>query len=242
MASPPGRHHTREMSLSARVPRLLATAVLSILTLTLSGCGQADPDRGEPSTTEESATSPTGAASGTESGSAHEQITAGGIAVVVRDHLGADAVRRFVTYEQEPGSVSVMVQLRGADAADNFAVSLYSPESGTDFDQSERCARSRAREGRSEIRCRTLADGTAVTVAEMTGGFSDDNVDGMVLYATVAPPAGGATMAMYESYDASPPLGATDLARIVTDPRLSWLTDPAVNRAGEKVEIRDLEG
>lgn len=223
------------MTLSARLPHLLVTAVLAGLTLPVAACG-------ETSTTDAStATFPTGGTSGTASAGGSEQITAGGIAVVVRDHLGTNAIRRFFTYEQEPGSVSVLVQLRGGDVADNFAVSLYSPESGTDFDQSERCARSRGREGRSEIRCRTLADGTALTVAEMTGGFSDDNVDGMVLYATAAPPGGGATMAMYESYDASPPLGATDLARIVTDPRLSWLTDPTVNRAGERVEISDLE-
>ena len=34
----------------------------------------------------------------------------------------------------------------------------------------------------------------------------------------------------------------TDLEQILGDPNLRWLVDSAVNKAGEKVPVRNLEG
>jgi len=35
---------------------------------------------------------------------------------------------------------------------------------------------------------------------------------------------------------------AADMARILSDPRLTWLTDPALNEAGEDVHVKELTG
>ncbi len=49
-------------------------------------------------------------------------------------------------------------------------------------------------------------------------------------------------MAMYETYDDSPAIIRADLEAVLTDPRLTWLTEPAVNDAGDKVEVKQLTG
>lgn len=221
------------MSIQPTLPRIVATLAV---TAAFTACGQGDPGAGSSTTT----TEPTPSASrGNES---PQQITPGGLAVIVREHLGAQTVREFTTYEPEPGSVSVMVRLRGGGPADYFGVSVYSPDAGSDFDLAERCTAGGPRGDQRRISCRTLEDGTQLMTAEMAEGFSDDNTDGLVLYATVVPAAGGAAMAMYESYDDTPPVSVAELDELVADPRLRWLTEAAVNDAGADVEVRELDG
>ena len=62
-----------------------------------------------------------------------ERITPEGIAVVVRDHLGPRAVRQFTTFEPEPGSVSLMIELCASGRSDNFAVTVSSPRQALQF-------------------------------------------------------------------------------------------------------------
>ncbi len=40
----------------------------------------------------------------------------------------------------------------------------------------------------------------------------------------------------------SPPIDARDLEGILSDPRLTGLTDPAVNEAGKDVDVEQLTG
>src|ERR671920_1497383 len=59
-----------------------------------------------------------------------EPITSAGIAAVVEDHLGADNIKLFGSYGDEPGSVDLIVGLRNAGRRDMFLVSAYSPGQG----------------------------------------------------------------------------------------------------------------
>lgn len=169
-----------------------------------------------------------------------EQITPEGIAAVVRDHLGSRAVRTFYSFEPEPGSVGLMLRLREGNRADHFAVNIYSPDQSEQFKAMADCPpkRPRHRHARS---CRVLEDGTTLTVQSTAEGFSDDNEKGGVLYGTAVSKAGGARMAMYESYDATAPVSPTQLEELLTDPRLVWMTDAAVNTAGKDITIRKLD-
>jgi hypothetical protein len=90
--------------------------------------------------------------------------------------------------------------------------------------------------------CRTLEDGTTVMTGETPYGFSDDNANGMVVFGTATTRENGTAMAMYESYDDSPSVSVADLDSILTDPRLTWLTDPALNEAGEDVHVKESTG
>jgi hypothetical protein len=74
------------------------------LALALTACGTAGPDTAEP--TGETSARESASPRASVSGESEEQITPGGIAVVVREHLGRDAVQRFFTYGREPGDVS----------------------------------------------------------------------------------------------------------------------------------------
>ncbi len=205
------------------------------LALALTGCGPAESDTAEPA---QGGNLADGSSSSEEpSVDREEQITPGGIAAIVLQHLGSDAVRKFVTYEPEPGSVSVTVQLRDA-TPHNFGVQVYSPERAELFSAAGQCPREPKRRGESQ--CRTLDNGTTVTTREDAQGFSDDNVDGMVISGTAITPEDGGALAMYESYDDSPAVSVADLEDLLTDPRLTWLTDPAVNEAGEGIRVQTL--
>lgn len=207
------------------------------LVLALTGCGPAESDTAEPA----QGGNPGDGSSSSEEPSVdrEEQITPGGIAAIVLQHLGSDAVRQFVTYEPEPGSVSVMVQLRDA-TPHNFGVQVYSPEQAELFSAAGQCPREPKRKGESQ--CRTLDNGTTVTTREDAQGFSDDNVDGMVISGTAITPEDGGALAMYESYDDSPAVSVADLEDLLTDPRLTWLTDPVVNKAGEDIDVKESTG
>ena len=224
-----------------RTSTLLGGLVGAVLTVTLTACGTATTGSAAPA--DGSRADPSAAAGPGASGDKDQQITPGGIAVVVREHLGRDAVQQFVTFEQEPGSVAVMIRLRRATAAENFAVSVYSPDdTGEAFGEAGTCPSMRHQRAFGDSRCRTLDSGRTVMTSENSEGFSDDNAHGMVVFGTAVTPDSGTAMAMYESYDDSPVIRAADLDRLLADPRLSWLTDPALNEAGKDVTLRVLRG
>lgn len=212
-----------------------SSLVSAALVLALAGCGQA-----EPAESAQGDNPGHGSSSGTPTtGDQLQRITPGAIAAIVLEHLGSDTVRQFVTYEQEPGSVSIMVRLRDA-TPHNFAVQVYSPDQAEMFGAAGRCPREHGPEGK--FRCRTLANDTTITTIEDDTGFSDDNADGMVISSSAITPDDGGVLALYESYDDTPAVSVDDLEDLLTDPRLSWLTDPAVNRAGEEVAVKELAG
>ena len=206
------------------------------LVLALTGCGRAESEAAEPA----QGGNLGDGSSGSEEPSVdkQEQITPGGIAAIVLQHLGPDAVRKFVTYEPEPGSVSVMVQLRDG-TPHNFGVQVYSPEQAELFSAAGQCPRRPKRKAES---CRTLENGTTVTTRVDAGGFSDDNVEGMVISGTAIAPEDGGALVMYENYDDSPTVSVADLEDLLTDPQLTWLTNPAVNKAGEDIDVKDSTG
>lgn len=218
---------------------LASTALVPALVAALAACGTADQDTAGP------ADSP-GASQGTTDAAGAgrdepERITPGGVAAVVLDHLGPRAVRRFGTFEPEPGSVSVMVVLREAGPADHFAVTVSSPSQAGQLGPAGECPE----EGGGAdpaMRCRTLEGGTTVMTSEVAEGFSDDNAHGMVVHGSAVTPDAGAAMALYESYDRTPAVTAADLDGLLSDARLRWLTEPALNEAGEDVEVRALDG
>jgi hypothetical protein len=225
--------HGRQM----RMIRLQEALGGTALVLALSGCGSTGSTTGGPAQD----TDPSDGSSSIESspGDRQERITPGGIAAVVLQHLGSDTVRRFVVYEPEPGSVSVMVRLRDA-TPHNFGVQVYSPRQAGMFGEAGTCPGARGREG--EFRCRTLGNGTTVTTWEDAHGFSDDNADGMVISGSAVTPENGGALALYESYDDSPAISVADLEDLLTDPRLTWFTEPAVNRAGSEIDLKEIAG
>lgn len=202
----------------------------SALVLALTGCGSTESDTTEPAPGDGSRDS--SSSSGQPSVTGEEQITPGGIAAIVLDQLGPDTVREFTTFEPEPGSVSVMVRLSDA-TPHNFGVTVFSPEQAAVFGESGECPS----EPERGSQCRTLDNGTTVTIEEVAEGFSDDNEDGMVVGGRAVTPEDGGALAMYESYDDSPAVSAKDLEDLLTDPRLTWLIDPAVNKAGEDIDV-----
>ena len=241
LTNPQGPGATEDANRSL-LRRRSGVVVSVALTVALSACGSAAPDTAEPAD-RASATrddSPDVSAGGDEL----EQITPGAVAVVVREHLGPRAVRRFITFgpESEPGSVAVMIRLREGTRADNFAVTVSSPDQAAEFGQAGSCSAKGREDAFGDTQCRTLDNGTTVMTTEVAEGFSDDNTKGAVVFGTAVTPDAGAAMAMYESYDDTPAVRATDLDSILTDPRLTWLTEPALNDAGEDVDLKTFEG
>lgn len=181
---------------------------------------------------------------GSSSANAHcqkEQIAPGGIAAVVLEHLGRGAVRQFVTFvpPEESGTVGVIVRLRDR-TPHNFSVQLYSPDQAQEFSAHGACPAKRR--GMGVQRCRALEDGTTVSTREPSEGFSDDNVGGSLIVGSVFTPDDGAVLSMYQSYDDSPAISRADLEALLVDPWLRWLTDPAVNDAGEAVDVKEVTG
>lgn len=212
------------------------SGVALVLALTVA-CGSTAPDTAEP--TKQDGASASSPASERPSNEKDERITPGGIAAIVLDHLGGDAVRQFVTYEPEPGSVSVMIRMQEG-TPHNFAVQVYAPQHARQFGKAGMCPPKHQLGNDSQ--CRTLDNGTTVMTSETSEGFSDDNADGMVITGTAISQKDGAGMAMYESYDDAPAVSVKDIEEILIDPRLTWLTEPAVNTAGEGVELKELTG
>lgn len=206
--------------------RIIAPALASALVV-LGACG----DQAADSTGSESTSSGRAAAN-------TERITTGGVAVLVQQHFGREAVREFRRAGSEPGAVGVMVQLTEGGRDDNFGVQAYSPQ-GSDFPGRQTCAEAERQRGQEpDFSCVELEDGRTVYAYLSPEGFSDDNTDGMTLLAASTSDA-GAVIAMYESYDRTPPLDTEDLVDLLSEPRLAWMTDPAVNRAGAEIEVLD---
>jgi hypothetical protein len=211
-----------------------AIAVALVLT---AGCGSTATDTAEPTESDNADANPSAGAAA-RSGK-DEQITPGGIAAIVLEHLGDDAVKQFFTYEPEPGSVSVMIQMEDK-TPHNFAVQVYAPAQARQFGKAGTCP-PKQQLGK-DSRCQVLDNGTTVMTTEISQGFSDDNAGGMVLSGIATTPEDGGGMAMYESYDRSPAVTAQDLEDILADPRLTWLTDPATNAAGEAIDLKEPTG
>jgi len=208
--------------------RLTASLLTGLLVTLLAGCG----DQAADSTTSD-ATSSGGADPNTE------RITPGGIAFLVREHLGQDAVQEFREAGAESGSVGVTVRLTDGLPSDNFGVLAYSPKGSPGR---RTCRQEEQRRGPGEeLTCFELDDGRTVMASLRPEGFSDDNADGVTLLAASTSDA-GAAIAMYESYDRTPPVDADDLLDLLRDPRLGWRTDPAVNRAGAVIDVPRLGG
>lgn len=223
-----------------RALRIRGAFAGTTLALALTACGATGPDTAQPPEHGHADVSPS--PGGSRGGGNEGKITPGGIAVIVLEHLGENAVRQFVSYEQEPGSVSVMIRLRKSTRAENFVVQVYSPKEARQVGQAGKCPPKRQGSRWGDAQCRVMDNGTTVMTTEVPEGFSDDNVDGMVVFGTAISPENGAAMAMYESYDDSPAVSAEELEDMLTDPRLAWLTDPAVNEAGEDVNVKELTG
>lgn len=240
---------TPRMTTFRTVP--IAFAVSSIA-LVVAGCGSPAPDASDTTTASASASAsasdaiasrpPTG---GSRPAQGHkEPITSAGIAAVVEDHLGAENIKLFGSYGDEPGSVDLMVGLRSGGQRDMFVVSVYSPAQGAgEFGSLGKCPRKKApaRKMRQES-CHKLKDGTTVMADLTLSGFSDDNSHGRVVSGTAQAPDGSVTLAMYESYDSSPPVSVADLSDLLSDPRLTWRTDSTVNDAGQDLKVRTFDG
>jgi len=137
------------------------------------------------------------------------------VAALVAGHLGAENVRRYLTYGQEEGSVDVL-----------------------------NCAQMEGQRGRRDDRlwCEDLANG-GVTFVELTRyGFSDDNTEGKTLIGLAAEPDGRLANAMYESYTPSVGVDPEDLLALMADERLAWSTDPSLNEAVRDINIRRMAG
>lgn len=214
------------------VNQISGAFVATILALLVTACGSED--------TNTAGQSPS--SGGTASGSQEEEITPGGIAVIVLDHLGRDTVRQVITFmgEDEEGSVGVMIRLRDS-TPHNFGVSVYPPEQAEELGAPGKCPPEPDRKGEL-LRCRVLDNGTTVRTSQIAEGFSDDNLSGSLVMSSVVTPEDGAAIAIYESYDDSPTISVAQLEAMLTDPRLTWLTNPALRKAGEAVDLKEVTG
>ena len=205
-----------------------AAALAALLALGLSACSTtANPTTSAPST------APTSASSTPSSSPAHSQkITPDGVAAVVVDYFG-DRVDHFSSVGAgEQSTVAVSVAAAGSGKRDQFSVQVYDPNQADGQPGGDGCP------PRPKADCRVGADGTAVATLLTKEGFTDGNVDGAVVTASALnPDTGRMVIAMYESWDTTPPVDADDLRRLVADERLAWLTDPAVNRAGKNIDL-----
>ena len=215
-----------------RATQISGACAATFLTILVTACGSAD------TKTLGQSPSPGESARGSEK----ERITPGGVALIVLDHLGPDTVRRVATFtENEEGEgVGVVVRLRDR-TPHNFAVSVYPPEQAEELGAAGKCPPNPKRKGEA-AECRVLDDGTTVTINRITEGFSDDNADGSLLMGSAITPDAGAAMAMYESYDDSPAISVAELEDLLSDPRLTWLTDTEVNDSGETVDLKVITG
>ena len=224
-----------------RPVRLAAAALGLAAVLAAAGCGTAGGGGkdGEDTTSSSADGSPTSAA--------RVRITQGGLAALVADHLGKDAIASFGSYGQEPGQVDVMVRLRGSGRADMFSVSVTSPKQGGRelAGAMAKCPTTQQRKrmgGMKEFTCHRVQNGTTVTAYLVPSGFSDDNARGLVVTGVSVGPGKSTTMAMYESYDKTAPISVAEVDKLLSDTRMAWMTDPATNKAGNSLKIEKLRG
>lgn len=219
--------------------RLAASGLVLAVALAAGGCGNG-------STSDDSPGQASSDADPSAPSTARERITEGGVAALVSDHLGKSAVVSFGTYGEDRGEVGLMVRLRGGNPADMFAVSAYSPkQGGREFAFMAKCPTPRQRKrsgGMKEFTCHRLPNGTTVTAYMVPSGFSDDNARGLVITGVAVARDKSTSMVMYESYDKTTPISVADVDELLSDPRMTWMTDPEINRAGESLEIKKLQG
>ena len=232
------RHHDRP---AMRPDRLAPAALALAAVLATAGCGNAagGGKDGEDTTSSSAVGSPSSAA--------RERITQGGLAALVADHLGKDAVASFGSYGPEPGQVYVMVRLRGSGRADMFSVSVMSPKQGGRelAGAMGKCPTTQQRkrmDDMKEFTCHRVQNGTTVTAYLVPSGFSDDNARGLVVTGVSVAPDKSTTMVMYESYDKTAQLTVTQVDELLSDPRMAWMTDPATNNAGSSIKIEKQRG
>jgi hypothetical protein len=222
-----------------RAVHISSVLVGTTLAMALTACGPGGSDTAKP--TEGGDAGESTSASRSPRGDKKEKITPGGIAMIVRDHVGRSAIEQFATYEPEPGTVSVMITLRD-DGPHNFAVQVHSPKYAAQLGKAGQCPPKPKGQRATQMRCRTLESGTTIMMIEDSAGFSDDNAKGMVLSGTAITAGDGAALAMYEIYDKSPAVSSADIEDLLSDPRLTWLTEVAVNEAGEDVAVKRING
>jgi len=221
--------------------RLAQAALVLAAVLAAAGCGD-DAEGGEDGDKTTSSS-----AEGTPTSAAREQITQGGLAALVADHLGKDAIVSFGTFGQEPGQVDVMVRLRGSGPADMFVVSVMSPKQGGRelAGAVAKCPTAKQRKRMADMKeftCHRLQHDTTVTTYLVPSGFSDDNARGLVVTGVSVAADKSSAMAMYESYDKTAPVSVTEVDGLLSDPRMAWMTDPATNKAGKSLKIKKLRG
>ena len=224
-----------------RPVRLAAAALVLAAVLATTGCGDAAGGGKDGEDTTSSS------ADGSATSAAREQITQGGVAALVTEHLGKDAVASFGSYGDEPGEAGVMVRLRGSGRADMFSVSVMSPKQGGrefagDMAKCPTAKQLKRSGGMKEFTCHRLQNGTTVTSYLVPSGFSDDNARGLVVTGVSVAPDKSTAMAMYESYDKTAPISVTEVDKLLSDPRMAWMTDPATNKAGNSLQIKKLRG
>jgi len=201
------------------MPAVRARHALPFLLVLVTGsaCGSdRDPEK---------ASDPAGTPS---SSAALEAITAQGVAGVVRDALGADAIVSYAA-AGEDDTVGVLVKLaERQQLVVNVQIQGDVPiESCDDL--------SNTASGAGD--CATDEDGT-ITASATAEPFSDDNAQGStVLAQSINPKTGRVVYALYETYSPTPGLDAATLAAIVSDPALAAMTDPATNEAGDDIEL-----
>ena len=208
-------------------------AAAALLAACLTACGGTGSD---------SATSPASHApdstssTPSPSSAATEKITASGMAAVIADHLGGRVLRFSSVAEGEESAestVTVHASVAGSERRDLFTVQVYNPGQATRQLGEDGCP------PRADDECTVLADGTAIATLLTNEGFTDGNVRGVVVTASATnPETGRMVIAFYESWDKAPPVDTEDLRGLVEDQRLAWFTDPAVNRAGEAIDLR----
>lgn len=232
MTEPLPQDPRRAPRTARHVPRRGAVRVASLL-VALAATGACSTG-GDPGAADDASPSASPAA-------ALETITAAGVAAVVHDHLG-DRVRRLGTYGEDGGDegVGLMVQLRGGDRRDAFAVTVAGPDGAEELGGGPGGGCDEL-DGVMEV-CRELPGGGLVSAGTTPYGFSDDNVRGSTLMGSAYRPEVGVAYAMYETYGDRLLVDPEELADLLADPRLTWQTDPAVNAEGERLEVRRLEG
>lgn len=229
--------------------RVAAAATVLATAFAAAGCGSQSTKAAEPDATSGAASK--GAAPSVSNSPGpdelpapgdRERVTRGGIAALVAEHL-ADKVAGFGYYGGEPGQVDVMVRLRGSDRGDMFGVQMYSPQGGGEFAELAKCPTRKQLKrdtNTKQFTCHKLPSGTTVTAYLDPSGFSDDNAHGHVVSGIAAAADKSVAMVMYESYSKNAPISVTDVDKLLSDPRLTWMTDPAVNAAGKNLKIEKL--
>lgn len=231
--------------------RVAAAATVLATAFAAAGCGSQSTKAAEPDAASGAASKGTPSVSNSTAphelpaSGDRERVTRGGIAAVVSEHL-ADKVAGFGYYGGEPGQVDVMVRLRGSGRGDMFVVSVYSPQGGGgEVAAMAKCPTRKQLKrdpGTKGFTCHKLPNGTTVTAYLDSSGFSDDNANGHVVAGIAAAADKSAAMVMYESYSKSAPISVTDVDKLLSDPRLTWMTDPAVNAAGKNLKLEKLRG